>query len=327
MRPQGWPVLTVAALLTASSGHAMAQSSWRPEKTVEIVVGTSPGGGQDTSARFVQKLIQDKKLVDVATVVTNKPGGNSAIGYSYLNQHPGNGHHIMLLTVPLLTNQILGLSPIGYEDLSPLSVLFDEYIVAGVATDSPIKTGKDLLDRIRKDPQSVSVGIPSLSGGGNFAIVMAARSVGVDPKKLKSVVFKSGGDSVTALLGGHIDVVMSTTAAPVNQRRQGRMRIIAIAAPQRMGGELADVPTWREQGADVVFSNWRGMVGPRGLTPAQVAYWEAVFGRLVATDEFKQDVAANQWVSNYLKSAEMRQYLKSQHESLKVLLTDLGMAR
>ncbi len=94
-----------------------------------------------------------------------------------------------------------------------------------------------------------------------------------------------------------------------------------------MGGELADVPTWREQGADVVFSNWRGMVGPRGLTPAQIAYWEAVFGRLVGTGEFKQDVAANHWVSNYLKSAEIRQYLKTQHKALKVLPAELGMLK
>lgn len=328
-RRRPWLNRAMAAVVVAGavSGHALAQSGWKPEKAVEIVVGTSPGGGQDTSARFVQKLIQDKKLVDVATTVVNKPGGNSAIGYAYLNQHAGSGHHLMLLTVPLLTNQIMGLSQTGYEDLTPLAVLFDEYIVAAVTVDSPIRTGKDLLDRIRKDPQSVSAGIPSLTGGGNFAIVMAAKAIGQDPKKLKTVVFKSGGDSATALLGGHIDVVMATTAAPVHQRRQGKVRIIAIASPKRMAGELADVPTFREQGADVVFSNWRGIVGPRGLTPAQIAYWENVFGRLAATDEFRQDVDSNQWVSNFRKSAEMRQFLKAQHDELKVLMTELGMAK
>jgi putative tricarboxylic transport membrane protein len=320
-------VAALAMLAAAVPGHALAQSGWKPEKAVEIVVGTSPGGGQDTSARFVQKLIHDKKLVDVATTVVNKPGGNSAIGYAYLNQHPGSGHHLMLLTVPLITNQIMGLSQTSYEDLSPIAVLFEEYIVAAVTVDSPIRTGKDLLERIRKDPQSVSAGIPSLTGGGNFAIVMAAKAIGQDPRKLKTVVFKSGGDSATALLGGHIDVVLATTAAPVRQRRQGKVRIIAIAAPKRMAGELADVPTFREQGADVVFSNWRGIVGPRGLSPAQVAYWEGVFARLAATDEFKQDVESNQWVSNFRKSAEMRQFLKTQHDELKLLMTELGMAK
>ncbi len=315
-------------MAAALSGLVHAQSAgWKPEKNVEIVVGTSPGGGQDTSARFVQKLIQDKQLVEVATAVVNKPGGGSSVGYAYLNQHAGDGHYIMLLTVPLITNHLLGLSPITYADLSPLAVLFDEYIVATVVPESPLTSGKDLLERLKKDPASLSVGVPSITGGGNFAIVLAAKAAGVDPKKLKTVVFKSGGDSITALLGGHIDVMMSTTAAPVVQRRAGRARILAIAAPKRLGGEFADVPTWREQGANVVFSNWRGMVGPRGLTPVQTAYWESVFTQLADTDEFKRDVARNQWVSNFQRSEEMRRFLKAQHDELKVLLTDLGMVK
>lgn len=318
------PFMMVAML----AGQVSAQpAGWKPEMNVEIVVGTSPGGGQDTSARFVQKLIQDKQLVEVATAVVNKPGGGSSVGYAYLNQHAADGHYIMLLTVPLITNHILGLSQVSHADLSPLAVLFDEYIVATVTPDSPIKSGKELLERLKKDPASASVGVPSLTGGGNFAIVMAAKAAGVDPKKLKTVVFKSGGDSVTALLGGHIDVMMSTTAAPVNQRRAGKVRILAIAAPRRLGGELADVPTWREQGVNVVFSNWRGMVGPRGLTVPQIAYWEAVFAKIAASDDFKRDVEKNQWVSNFLKSAEMRQFLKDQHDELKVLLTELGMVK
>lgn len=318
------PVMMAIAL----AGQVSAQpAGWKPEKNVEIVVGTSPGGGQDTSARFVQKLIQDKQLVEVATAVVNKPGGGSSVGYAYLNQHAGDGHYIMLLTVPLITNHILGLSQVSHADLSPLAVLFDEYIVATVTPDSPIKSGKELLERLKKDPASASVGVPSLTGGGNFAIVMAAKAAGVDPKKLKTVVFKSGGDSVTALLGGHIDVMMSTTAAPVNQRRAGKARILAIAAPRRLGGELADVPTWREQGVNVVFSNWRGMVGPRGLTSPQIAYWEAVFAKVAASDDFKRDVEKNQWVSNFLNSAEMRQFLRVQHDELKVLLTELGMVK
>jgi tripartite-type tricarboxylate transporter receptor subunit TctC len=120
-------MVALTAVFAISASHA--QTAWKPEKGVEIVVGTSPGGGQDTSARFVQKLMQDKQLVATPTVVLNKPGGGSSVGYAYLNQHPGDGHFIMLLTVPLITNHILGLSQIGYTDLSPLAVLFDDYIV------------------------------------------------------------------------------------------------------------------------------------------------------------------------------------------------------
>lgn len=324
-RRNRWWIAALAAGFAI--GAACAQTPWKPVKGVEIVVGTSPGGGQDTSARFIQKLIQDRQLVATPTVVVNKPGGGSSVGYAYLNQHPGDGHFIMLLTVPLITNHIMGLSQISYGDLSPLGVLFDEYIVATVAPQSPITSSKELIARLQKDPASLSIGVPSLTGGGYYAIALAAKAHGIDPKRLKTVVFKSGGDSITALLGGHIDVMFSTTAAPVAQLRAGKVRVLAVAAPQRLTGELAEVPTLREQGTNVVFSNWRGIVGPRGLGAAQIAYWEGVLAGLVATDEFKRDVERRNWVANFQRSDAMRQFLKAQHDELHGLLTDLGMVK
>ena len=324
----GIAALMMATVMAAAvtCGNARAQA-WQPERAVEIIVGTSPGGGQDRSTRFVQKLIQDNKLVAVPTAVVNKPGAGSSIGYTYLNQQAGNAHHIMLLTVPLLTNYIMGVSSISYSDLTPLSTLFDDYIVATVVPDSPIKSASDLMDRIKKDPSSVSVGIPSITGGGGLAILLAAKGAGIDPKRVKTVVFKSGGDSVSALLGGHVDVMMSTTAAPVAQLKAGKVRILGIASPKRLHGMLATVPTLSEQGVKVVFSNWRGIVGPKGLSPAQIAYWEGVFAKLIQIDEFKKDVERRFWVSNYRDSAGMAGFLKAQHEVLTGLLRDLGMAK
>jgi putative tricarboxylic transport membrane protein len=315
-----------AIVLWCAAGPAAAQA-WQPDRSVEIVVGTSPGGGQDTSARFVQKLMQDHKLVPVPTAVVNKPGAGSSIGYTYLNQQAGDPHHLMLLTIPLVTNYITGISSISYSELTPISVLFDDYIVAAVKPDSPIKSARELLDRMKKDPSSVTVGIPSITGGGGLAILLAAKAAGIDPRQVKTVVFKSGGDSVSALLGGHVDVMMSTTAAPVAQLKAGNVRILAVAAPRRMEGILANVPTLREQGINVVFSNWRGIVAPKGITPAQVAYWEGVFAKLVQLDDFKRDVERNLWVINFRNSAGMSQFLKAEHEELRALLGDLGMAK
>jgi putative tricarboxylic transport membrane protein len=320
----GRAVVLAAAMGISCSAFAQA---WQPERAVEIIVGTSTGGGQDRSTRFVQKLIQDNKLVAVPTTVVNKPGAGSSIGYTYLNQHPGNAHHIMLLTVPLLTNYITGVSPVIYSDLTPVSTLFDDYIVATVLPSSPFRNGRDLLDQIKKDPASVTVGIPSITGGGGLAILLAAKAAGIDPKRVKTVVFKSGGDSVSALLGGHIDVMMSTTSSPMGQLKSGNVRLLAMASPKRLEGIFANVPTWREQGINVVFSNWRGIVGPRGLSSAQVTYWEGVFAKLVQLDEFKQDVERNFWVTNYRNSAGMAAFLKVEHEDLTTLLRDIGVAK
>jgi len=322
--------IVIGALLTLffrPESAALAQQTWTPQKNIEIIVGTSPGGGQDTSARAIQRLLQKERLIDVASTVVNRPGAGSSLGYAYLNQHPGDAHYVMLATTPLITNPINGLMSITYEDVTPLCILFDEYIVTAVGAESPIKTGSDLLARLKANPSSLSIGIPGAGGGGQLGFALAAKAAGVDVKKLRTVVFKSGGDSVTALLGSHIDVVSATTAAPVPQYRAGKLRILAIAAPRRMTGELATVPTWRELGVDAEFANWRGIVGPRGLSSPQIAYWERVLARVAETREFKQDLEKNYWVGNFALSTDMRKRLRAEHEELKALLTELGMAK
>jgi putative tricarboxylic transport membrane protein len=320
--------LSLAVMLCALAGvSAVSAQNWKPHKPVEIIVGTSPGGGQDLSARAVQRLLQEKNLVEVATHVVNKPGAGSALGYAYLNQHPGDAHFIMLSTTPLVTNPITGLQKITYEDLTPLALLFEEYIVASVAAGSPIKDAKELIARLKANASSVTIGIPGVGGGGHLAIALAAKAAGIDPGRLKTVVFKSGGDSVTALLGGHIDVMSSTTGAPVRQSRAGKIRILAIGAPHRLPGDLAPVPTWRESGVDAQFANWRGMVGPGGLSAPQVAYWEQVFAAVVDSPEFRSELEKNHWSSSFARSAEMRKRLKEEHDELKALLTELGMAK
>lgn len=319
-------VCLVLSVALASSG-AWAQGAWKPSKSIEIIVGTSPGGGQDRSARAVQRIIQEKNLVEVATNVVNKPGGGSAIGYAYLAQHAGDPHYIVMATTPLITNPLTGLQKVTYEDLTPLAMLFEEYIVISVAAGSPITSGKELLAKLKADPQSLSIGIPGIGGGGHLGIAQAAKAGGVDPKRLKTVVFKSGGDSLTALLGGHIDVMASTTGAPVPMMRAGKVRILAIASRKRLPGELSSVPTWIEQGVNAEFSNWRGILGPKGLTGPQIAYWERVLQAVVETPDFKSDLEKNHWVPNFLKSAEMRKRLKEEHDEMKALLSELGMTK
>lgn len=301
--------------------------AWKPDKNIEIVVGTSAGGGQDTAARLVHKLIQDNQLLTMPSSVVNRPGAGSSLGASYLNLHAGDAHYVMLTTTPLITNYLTGISAISYTDITPLAVMFDEYIVATVVAGSTIKSGRQLLDRLREDPASLSVGIPGAGGGGHLAFALAAKGVGVDARKLRTVVFKSGGDSVSALLGGHIDVMTSTTAAALPHHRAGKARILAVAAAKRISGELADVPTWRELGSDAVLSNWRGMIGPRRLSAAQIAYWENLLARVATGEDFRSELEKKQLVQVFMRSVEMEAMLKSQHESLRTVLTELGMAK
>src|SRR5918999_2995653 len=164
----------------------------------------------------------------------------------------------------IITNHIAGHGP-SYTEFTPVVYLFDEYIAVTVKPVSPIRTGKDLLSFMKRDPTAISFGIATSLGAPNHAGVAAAFKVaGIDIKKTKNVIFPSGGAASTAMLGGHVDVVPISVAFATSLMRNGQVRLIAVTAPERLPGILKDVPTWKEQGADVEVSQWRGVIGPEG---------------------------------------------------------------
>lgn len=306
-----------------------AQSAlWQPDKNVELIVGTTPGGGFDRTARSIQRIWQDRKIVDVVVSVVNKPGGGNAVAWTYLNQHAKDGHYLSISSPNLLTNHITGKSSLSHADVTPIAHLFDEYISFVVNVDSPLGTGKDVVARLKKDPGSLSLALATALGNANhIAIGMVAKAAGIDVKKLKVVVFNSASEAIVALLGGHVDVVATPPSNAAPQMKAGKVRIIAVCSPQRLGVPLSSVPTWKEQGIDAVFANGRGVIGPKGLAPALVAYWEKAFAKLNATNEWKEFVDGTVGTRNYMNSGESRVYLEAQYRDLKSLLSDLGLAK
>ena len=324
-------VVASAALvvLAVAASSCLAQAdAWKPTRNVEIIVGVGPGGGVDRTARRVQKIIQDQRLLDVPATVINKPGGGTTIAQAYLNQHAGDAHYFEISATSLLTNYILGRSSQSYNDFTPIAMLYDEYIGFAVNADSPLKTGADLLQILRNDPASLPIGIASSAGNTNhIAAGLAVKRAGGDAKKLRVVVFGSGGESMTALLGGPVSLIVTPSANTIRHLQSGRMRVLAIAAPQRLSGPLAVVPTWKELGADIVVANWRPVIGPKGLSAAQVAFWEDAFARITQTEEWKNEVEKSGGVNHYMNSGELKKYFKTQHAEFKATLIDLGLAK
>ena len=315
-------------LALAAVAMPATAADWKPERNVEIVVGTSPGGGQDKTARLVQRLFTEKKLTDAPVNVVNKPGGGGNIGWIYLNQHPADSHFLEIGTTTLLTSHLLGRSTISFSDVTPVAMLLSESVAFSVREDSPIRSGKDLIERLKKDVASISVSIGSTPGGPNhIAMAAVAKAAGGDPRKLKTVVFQSGGDAVVALLGGHVDLISSAANNVIPHAAAGKVRIIAIAAPKRLSGALAPVPTWREQGVDAVFTNWRMIAAPKGAPQAQVAYWENALAKLVQTDEWKKDLEQNDFENLFMRSQETARYLKTQNELFRAALTEIGLVK
>jgi putative tricarboxylic transport membrane protein len=316
--------MLAAALACASAGA----QGWKPEKPVEIVVPTTPGGSVDLTARILQKIFTDTGLVKVPVTVVNKPGGGGAVSLVYLNQHAGDGHYIATNTPNLIANDINGRTPVKYTEVTPLANLLSQYTAVAVRADSPIRSGQDFIDRLRKDPGSLAVSTPTTLGSINhLSFALAAKAAGVDVRKLKAVILGSGGDAVTALLGGHIDAHVGTTSSVIRMVETGKLRVIAIAAPKRIGPPYESVPTWTEQGYPVVMDTWRGVIGPRGMTREQIAFWNDVLSRAVATETWNQALRANVWEPNYLDSGRAKKLFDSDYVEYKSILTDLGMIK
>ena len=315
-----------ACLLLAAQGAA-AQAGWKPERPVEIIVTCQAGCGPDVAARVIQKIWQDHGIVQVPAVVVNKAGGGGAVAYGYLQQKPGDGHAIVLSGAGAVVNSIMGRG-VGYKDITPLAMMAAEYVGIAVRADSPVASGRQLMDILKKDPQAAVFGISNSLGNANHqAIALALKVQGIPPTKAKTVVFQSGAQSTTALLGGHVQVVPASVGLWVGPLKAGQVRLIAVSAPKRMGGDFALVPTWREQGVDAVVSVWRMITAPPGLTPAQAAFWRDVLKKTTETAEWKRDLESHYQSDEFMAGAELDRALDALYIELKSLLTDLDLAK
>ncbi len=322
-----WQAMCVLlGIAVAHTTLAQSPSAWKPTRNVELVAGSAAGGGSDNLARLIQKIVQEQKVIDVPLTVINKPASGGIVAWTGLNQNPLDGHHLAISTANLLTNHITGRSTLHYSDVTSVAQLFSEAVGIAVRADSPVKNGRELAALLKTDAGSVSAAIgTSLGNSGHIALALVTQAAGGDAKKLKAVVFQSVSQGVTALIGGHVDVVSTAASNLAAHHLAGRIRIIGITAPQRYAGTLATVPTWREQGVNVEVDNLRGIIGPKMMTPAQIAYWEAAFTRVVATPEWKTHLEKNQWTDSFAGAQASRKILSQQHDEMRAGLAALGM--
>ena len=315
------PVLPVLPFAASAQG-------WKPEQPIEIIVNCAPGCGPDRMSRLMQGVFQTHKFVETAIAVQNRTGGGGAVAQTYLNQFAGNGHYIFHTGKGVLTNHAMGRTVAPYTELTPIANLFGEYIGVAVKADSPIKSGRDLIERLKKDPAAVSFGIATSLGNTNHQGVAAALKIsGVDLRRTRNVVFQSGALAIVAMLGGHIDVVPVSVGSWVPHLKTGAVRVIAVSSAERLPGFFAGIPTWREQGANSVVSNWRGVFGPKGLSPAHVAYWENNFQKLVETPEWKNEMVTLNGLAEFMGAARLKKYMEEDYAEIRAFLVELELAK
>ena len=317
-----------AAFLATIAVTAQAQSNWSPQKNVELVVPNPPGGSNDKTARTVERIVVGQKLIPSTLTVVNRAGAGGTLAYTYVQQHAGDPHYLVVAGPALLTNHITGAAKLHYTDLTPVASLFDDYTVFAVNADSPMKTGKDLVDRLRKDPKSVTIGFSPLLGSHNhIAAGLLMKAIGGNARDLKVVAYKGSADAIPNLMGGHIDLVTTAAGNVAPHVASGKLRIIAMTAPQRLPGALAQIPTWKEQGVNFTFGAWRAIFAPKGLTPQQTAYWQGVLRKATEAPEWKADLEKNFWANVFVTGEQFSKELEQDYAGMRAILADLGLAK
>jgi putative tricarboxylic transport membrane protein len=318
-----------AGLVAAAMGllltSMVAAQPWTPQRHVELIAPNAPGGAMDSTARIVQRLWQEKKLLPVSSAVVNRSGGEHALAYTYLSQRTGDPHFLSLASPVLLGNHLAGRLPVTYTDVTPIATIMTEAYIFVVRTDSPLKSGKDFVDTMKARADSLSISVSTIQT--RIANGLVLQSAGIDIKPVKMVVLE-GGKQVTALLGGHVDVAIGSAVGFLPQVEAGTVRVIAVTAPNRLTGVLSTAPTWAEQGHKrATYETWRAILAPKGITPAQIAYWEGVMYKVAASDEFRKSAERVQGEAIFKNAADTRKHMAAEYAQAKSVITYLGLIK
>lgn len=321
----GAGLLAIAGSAVAQAASTSSGQGWVPQRHVELIVPNAPGGALDITGRAAHRVWQEMKLLPVSSAVVNRAGGEHAVAYTFLSQKSGDPHFVSLASPVLLANHIAGRMPVTYSDFTPLATVMTEAYLFFVRADSPLKSGRDFVEALKKKPDSLSLATATVQS--RIAAGLVLQSAGVDIKPVKMVV-QPGGQQVTAILGGHLDVAIGPPGQYIAQLEAGALRAIATASPKRHGGALAGTPTWAELGhAAGTYETWRALIGAKGLTPEQVAYWEAVMRKVAESESFQASARRNQSEPVFRTAAETRARMEAQYEQAKKIMTYLGLVK
>jgi putative tricarboxylic transport membrane protein len=295
-----------------------------PLTGLRIMVPNTPGGGYDTTARTAAKVMGDTKTATNVEVF-NLAGAGGTVGLARLVNEKGNKDLAMLMGLGVVGASYTNKSEAKLTATTPLARLIQEPGAIMVGKDSPYKTIDDLVKAWKQDPSKVSVGGGSSPGGPDHLLPMQlAKAVGIDPKKVNFVSFDGGGDLLPAILGNKVGFAASGAGEYLQQIKSGEVRVLATSGESRLEG--VDAPTLKESKIDLVFTNWRGIVAPPGVSDADRDRIVDALTKMHASDEWKAALKTRGWSDAFITGNEFKTFLTDQDKRVADVLKELGLA-
>lgn len=312
----------------AVAALAMTVSAGAEPTKPECLAGAKPGGGFDLTCRLAANALLETKQLSKPMAVTYMEGGVGAVAYNHVIGKRGKDGNV-ITAASSGSALLIAQGKFGQYDENAvrwLGALGADYGVLVVAADSPIKTLGELVEAYKGDPSAFAI-----AGGGAVGSQdwmkgsLLAKAAGQDPKQMRYVALEGGGAVLTALEGGHVKVGSGDAAEMVKHHVAGKVRILAVMASERLPGELADVPTAREQGYDIDWPVWRGYYVGKDVSDADYEWWVNAFKTAAATPEFAQEREARGLFEFTLVGKEFQDRVDSDVERFKVLAKEAGM--
>ncbi|EKM0371210.1 tripartite tricarboxylate transporter substrate binding protein [Cronobacter turicensis] len=303
-----------------------AEAPSRPE----CIAPAKPGGGFDLTCKLIQVSLQETGALEKPMRVTYMPGGVGAVAYNAIvAQRPGEPGTVVAFSGGSLLNLSQGkFGRYNVDDVRWLASVGTDYGMIAVRADSPWKTLGDLMKALEKDPNSVVFGAGASIGSQDWMkTALLAQKAGVDPHKMRYVAFEGGGEPVTALMGNHVQAVSGDLSEMVPYLTGNKLRVLAVFADERLPGQLAQVPTAKEQGFDLVWPIIRGFyVGPK-VSDADYQWWVQAFEKLQQTDEFKKQRDLRGLFEFNLTGKALDEYVKNQVNDYREKAKAFGLAK
>ena len=316
---------TICALaaLALTGFTTLAQAQWKPTKTLEVIVHTAPGGGNDLLARAVAQMLEKEKLLPVRMQVINKPGGNGAVAAAALSEKKGESNVLGFITSVWIANPLTtSEAKVTLHDLTPVANLLREPAVFAVRTDSPYKTLKDFIDAAKAKPGELKQSGGSVTSRDNIIRQTLQSSTGA---KWAFVSFQGGGERLAALLGGHVDMMVIEPQEAGEQIRAGKLRVLAQIADKPLAS-YPNVPTLKQAGFDVVATpQIRAVVAPPGIPKEALAYYEDLFLKLSKTASWKKYVEDYQLEDSYSTGADLGKSITQIEKDMRTQFQMAGM--
>ncbi len=320
MRLSNW--IACSALLTLACTPPTQSRAW------ECIAPANAGGGWDRTCRSVGRVMTELGLSPGPMRTVNMPGAGGGVAYAHAVAQRADDPGLLVAASPG-TTLLLAQGQWGSlteHDVRWLGAVAAEYGVLAVAGDAPWQTLGELLDAWRAEPTSIVVsGGSAAAGQDHMKVLLLAERAGIDPRSIRYVPFDGGGEAMTALLGGFVQVFSGEVSEIEGQVQAGRIRPITVMAPQRLGGVLADVPTAREAGVAVDWVTWRGFFVPGGITDGRYREWVDIVRTLATSVEWGEARKTNRYEPYFMVGEEFDAFVRNQVREFREMSRDIGI--